>query len=154
MAIYKYLIIIVVLCFSTRVQAQRKYCFKTILNIKAINKTFINKSNEDTTWRTYLGRITNDKNQTLIYIIKEFNKVKAASTWHGHSNVYFFNPNGKMIARFDVALPENLPTQLHKNALYFPDDKIADKVHKVRIANPLPKNIFIKLDWCNEVIFL
>lgn len=154
MTLHKYLLALTVFFFPIITKAQQKYSFKKILEMKAVNKTFVNKSKEDTTWRTYLGSLKNDKNETLFFVIKEFDKIKAASTWHGHSNVYFFNRKGKIIARLDVALPENLPLRIQKDILYFPDDKISGTVHAVKIGRSLPPDICLKPDWCDEVIFL
>jgi hypothetical protein len=132
---------------------QQKYSCMALLHIKAINKTFVLKSKDDTTWRTYLGNITDNKHRTIYYVIKEFTKVQAAATWHGHSNVYFFNENRKLVARFDVVFPEDLPVRLQNDSLYFSDDKKTDKIYGVKISRPLPRIICIRPGWCDELIF-
>ena len=132
---------------------QQKYSLMALLHIKAINKTFVIKSKDDTTWRTYLGNITDNKHRTIYYVIKEFTKVQAAATWHGHSTVYFFNEYKKLEARCDVVFPENLPVRLQNDSIYFPDDKNTDKIYGVKISRPLPKFICIRPGWCDEVIF-
>jgi len=146
-------VLFAILCIPFSSAGQKKYSLNAILSIKAINKTFVSKSKDDTTWRTYLGSIKDDKHRTIYYIIKEFNKIQAAVTWHGHSNVYFFNAYKKVVARVDVGLPENLPVQLENNTIYFPDDKNTGQVSGVKISRSLPKAICIRPDWCEEVIF-
>jgi hypothetical protein len=153
MKLSDYLLSIIVFFLSIKCDGQRQYSFKTILNLKAVNKTFVSTSGKDTTWRTYLGKITDSNQRPLYYVIKEFNKTKAAVTWHGHSNVYFFNTQNDLIARFDVALPENLPVKIQDNIMYFPDEKNANKFYEVKIKQMLPKILCIRPDWCDEVIF-
>ena len=78
MKLSEYLLSIIVFFFSIKCDGQPQYSFKKILNLKTVNKTFVSTSDEDTTWRTYLGKITDSKQRPLYYVIKEFNKTKAA----------------------------------------------------------------------------
>jgi hypothetical protein len=146
-------VLFILFCCPLRSDGQKMHSFKEILSVKTINKTFVNQSKEDTTWRTYLGKITDSKYRTIYYVISEFNKIKAAVTWHGHSNVYFFNRKEKFVARFDMELPENLPIRLQKNTLYFKDKGNAGKIHGVKITSPLQKFICVGPNECGEAIF-
>jgi len=116
---FKLLTVLFFLLVSTNANCQRYYSFKTILKYKRIGKTFINNSYTDTTCRTYLGKITYSKSNKFYYVFKEFKKVRAAATWHGHSNLYLFNEQKHLYAVIDVEMPYNLPSKLSQNKLFF-----------------------------------
>jgi hypothetical protein len=146
------LLLLTLVCSTAMSRDQQAYSFRSILNTRAANKTFVSKSRSDTTRRTYLGKITGRDHRTIYYVIKEFNKIKAASTWHGHSNIYFFNAGYRLVASVDVGSPEDLPVRLKNNTLYFHDDNSPDKLHGVKITNRLPKFICIRPNDCEEVM--
>ncbi len=154
MILYKLIAGFIFLTFTSNCFSQEKYSYKAILTYKKIGKTFINRSINDTTWRTYLGTISDSKGKAKYYVIKEFNKIRAAATWHGHSNIFFFDRQNKLAARIDVSMPYNLPYNLNNNVFFFKyTEKGEAKVFKMKVGIPLPKTFCTRPDWCDLIIY-
>lgn len=93
--------------------------FKKIIREGKVGKTNIIKSPLDTTWSTYLGEIRFGDKDSTFYVISEFQKVNSNSTWHGHSNVFLLDKNGKAVWRVLIGMPDELPEKLKNNYFYF-----------------------------------
>lgn len=151
----KFLIIIVFLVLSANSFCQALQNFKTILTDKKIGKVFKTASYNDTTWRIYLGVLQDNSKKDKYYVIREFNKIRAASTWHGHSTVYFFDLRKKGYALVYVGMPEDLPNKLNNNTFYFEYLKDGKKKYsQSKIEVPLPKIFCSQPSGCNEIIIL
>jgi hypothetical protein len=154
MKYYKLIIILLIFFVTINTYGQKYYSFKTLLKYQATGKTFINKSYYDTTWRTYLGKIKDTKTKNYYYVLKEFSKVRAAATWHGHSNLYIYSKQKKLIATIDMGMPYYLPFKLHANNLYFNyTQNRTTKFFKIPIPFILPKIICFGSFGCNDVQF-
>ncbi|MES2430549.1 MAG: hypothetical protein V4556_06395 [Bacteroidota bacterium] len=153
MASIKALVTVFFISISINSYSQNIKPFKNILNAKRINKAYKTSSFNDTTWRTYLGILKDNKRKSKYYVIKEFNKIRAGSTWHGHSSIYFFDMKRKLAAFVYVPMPDNLPYKLYKNNFYFKYiERGKVKEFKSQMFTPLPKMFCSRINECDEII--
>ena len=148
---YKFAIIFLLVLVGAKssFSQQSVQSFKQIVEGGKIGKTYVHKSVTDSTWRTYLGSITDSITKSTLHVISEFEKVRAAETWHGHSNVFLVNHNGKMAYWILFGMPDELPFQLKNNELYFKDGTKTIKAPFKLVA----KNLFCLYSTrCYEVI--
>jgi hypothetical protein len=154
MQLSKLIILILLLNTTNKSYSKKNYSFKKIIHSNIIGKVFINKSNEDTCWRTYLGKIYDKKKKVKYYVIKEFSKNKAASTWHGHSNIYIFGLSKILFASINVGMPDNLPYKYYNNTFYFHyKENNVLKIYKTKIETPIPKIFCCEPSGCDAIIF-
>jgi hypothetical protein len=99
--------------------------YRTIIQKNKIGKTYVYRSKTDTVWRTYLGVLIDTTDNSTYHVISEFAKIRAASTWHGQSNVFLLNKQGEIIWTILIGMPDELPIKLMANSFYFKDE---DKV--------------------------
>lgn len=103
-----------------------------IIKENKIGKVHVHKSATDTTWRTFLGFLKVDTAGIRFGVISEFEKVKASSTWHGHSSVYLIDEKGNPKWRMIVPMPDELPIKLQGNSFcFYIDGKTACAVYKL-----------------------
>lgn len=119
MSTVKFTVLFISLLATSTIYGQKYHSFKSLLSNLKVGKVSINESYNDTTWQTYLGKITSEKKDKFYYVFKEFKKVRAATTWHGQSNLYFFTEQKKLYAIINLEMPYNLPFRLSKNKLSF-----------------------------------
>ena len=154
MTLYKFLAGLLFITISTNSFCQGQKVFKTILASKKVGKVYKAATINDTTWRTYLGVIKDEKKKDKYYVIREFDKIRASSTWHGHSTIYFFNSEKKRVALVYVAMPDNLPYKLEHNIFYFKFiDNGVTKYYKTTMKIPLPKMFCSRQNECDEITF-
>ncbi|SJZ31931.1 hypothetical protein [Sediminibacterium ginsengisoli] len=103
--------------FNKCIGQTKTSAFKKIIIAGVKNKTYIQTSPIDTARRIYLGVLTVDS--ASLNVISEFKKSKAASTWHGHSNVYLVEGSGKITYRIIFSFPDESPLRLNKNTFTF-----------------------------------
>lgn len=119
-----------------------------IIQKNKIGKTYVYRSKTDTVWRTYLGVLIDTTDNSTYHVISEFAKIKAASTWHGQSNVFLLNKQGEIIWTILIGMPDELPIKLMANSFYFKDE---DKVINSRYG--LVGNLYCVLpNRCYEVV--
>lgn len=151
---FKLIIASFIFFVTVNAYGQKYQSFKTLLKYQVAEKTFINKSYYDTTWRTYLGKITDPNTNKYHYVVKEFKKVRAAATWHGHSNLYLFSNHKKLIAIIDMGMPYYLPFKLQANNFSFNySENGRNKLFKIPAPFVLPKIICFGSFGCNDVQF-
>jgi hypothetical protein len=92
---------------------------KSAINSNKVGKTINRKSKENESELTFLGTVNTDYGKTKYYVLKEFLNVRAASTWHGHSSIYFIDLQFKKSIRYDLGMPRNLPYKLSHDRLLF-----------------------------------
>ena len=129
--------------------------YKTVLTLQKIGKTYRTAFKTDTFWKTYLGVITDPNNRVKYHIVKEFSKNQAASTWHGHSMILFFDVHKKLKATYDAGMPDDLPFKLVYNTFYFHyDDKGAIKTYTQQVKVPLEKWFCTAPSGCDVINFI
>lgn len=119
MSTVKFTVLFTSLLATSTIYGQKYHSFKSLLSNPRVGKVSIHESYNDTTWQTYLGKITSNNKDKFYYVFKEFKKVRAAATWHGHSNLYIFTEQKRLYAIINVEMPHNLPFRLSNNKLSF-----------------------------------
>jgi hypothetical protein len=129
--------------------------FKAILTLQKIGKAYRSGSPIDTAWRTYLGVITDSNNRVKYHVVKEFYKLQAGSTWHGHSSIYFFDVKKKLKATYDAGMPADLPFKIVHNTFYFHyDDNGLIKTYTQHVMIPLEKWFCTAPSGCDVINFI
>ena len=134
--------------------AQRELDFKKILSFKKIDSVFATNSNYDSSWSIYLGALKDKNKKDKYFVIRKFDKTKAAATWHGHSTIYFFGLDKKLKALVNLSMPDNLPYKLENNFFYFKylQDGIL-KIFKSKMEIPLLKVFCSSDNECDLIDF-
>lgn len=95
---------------------------------------------------TYLGTVHSADEKVYYHVFTVFLSVNAAIVKHGHSSIVFLDQNLKLIRKYELSLPEDLPFKLKNNTLffyYFDDLSKQRRVFKTLIEAELPKVICI-----------
>jgi hypothetical protein len=79
------------------------------------------------TKRVYLGSVQKLRGIPVYHVVSQFRRVRAALTYHGHSEVLLYDAKWHLLASYNVGMPYALPTSLHDNILYFKPSSTADK---------------------------
>ena len=154
MTLYKFLAGFFFVHLSSNSFCQEQKIFRRILTSKEVGKIYKSATINDTTWRIYLGALQDKNKKDKYYVIREFNKIRASSTWHGHSTIYFFNLEKKRAALVYVDMPDNLPFKLAHNTFYFKFmENGVVKDYKMAIQTPLPKFFCSRKNVCDEITF-
>lgn len=93
----------------------------------------------------YLG-VVHTKQGKLYKILTTFFVFSASSTCHGSSSIKIFDMHNRYIGEYNVGMPENLPSLLQKNRLYYSEnteDCNLRKTISVNLSNGLPIRFFI-----------
>ena len=139
------------LIWTPNVLSQSLENFNDVLNSQIIGKVITKKVGQDISQRTFLGIIRDKKSNIKYYVVKEFLRIQAATVFHGHSRILFFNESKKLTEQAILSLPNELPFKLKDNFLYFNylengvTKIFEDKVH------PLPKMICVAPRSCYDV---
>ncbi len=104
---------------SSSVDGQVSSIYKRIIRENKINRMIEIKGTGQETELTLLGIVNTNMGTKKYYAIKEFHTVRASSTWHGHSSLYFIDMNLKKFIRYNLSMPDNLPSKLSGNKLFF-----------------------------------
>lgn len=113
----KLIYLIFIFFYSLSFSQSRDANYSKFINKYRINEPRIKKTKNITENIIYLGEL--NLNNSTFYVITSFKTVKAALTRHGHSTVYIYNSNKKMIRNYILGLPEEIPFNLENNSLYF-----------------------------------
>lgn len=129
--------------------------YKWIINSNQPGKVFRQANYDDTSWVTYLGVLKDANQKTVFHVVKEFYKVRAAATWHGHSVIYFFDNKRSLVAKCYPDMPDRLPVKLKDNTFYFEYLKDgAAKKYEWTIPLPLPNDFRCRPDEVYMMVFL
>ncbi len=146
----------VIILFSLMlVQFGNAYCqehnssYQRIIQKNKIGKTYVDRSKTDTVWRTYLGVLFDTIDNSNYHVISEFAKIRAASTWHGQSNVFLLNKQGEIIWTILIGMPDELPIKLKANSFYF---KEGDRLVNARYGLVSKQLFCVHTARCYEVI--
>lgn len=123
--LFKFIIFIFLTLFqSGNASCQQHYSsYQKIIQKNKIGRINVEQSKTDTVWRTYLGILFDTSANVHYHVISEFNKIRAASTWHGQSNVYLLNKQGEIVWSILIGMPDELPIKLEANSFYFKEGK-------------------------------
>jgi hypothetical protein len=154
MTCYKFFAGVFLIAIPAIGYCQETPAFESILTAKKIGKVYRIASVNDTTWLTYLGKLKGIRMKDKYYVIKEFFKVRAASTWHGHSTIYFYGLNKKRKALVHVSMPDNLPYKLKNNVFYFRYiENGMPNIYTMKMHLPLPKMFCSRKNDCYDITF-
>jgi hypothetical protein len=137
-----FLLLLIFVSVSVAGQVPKEY--KRIILDNKINKKVTIKNKESESDITFLGVVNTDNGTKKYYVLKEFTAVRAASTWHGHSSVYFVDTKFQKSIRYDLAMPENLPYKLsHDKLLFNYKDCSLTKEYSQDLKLKLPSHICV-----------
>ncbi|TLM90477.1 hypothetical protein [Hymenobacter jeollabukensis] len=97
-----------------------------------------------------LGVIKTANGQVAFYVTTQFETVQAAIVLHGHSWVCFYDVQRRLVARYEVGSPDELPIKLVRNTLYFSyyDKNKLKKTFTQSVNAKLPDALCVAPDDC------
>ncbi len=123
-----------------------KFIKKDFISFKQTNGTKYGKEEI-----IYLGAILDNNGNTISHVLNLYSEVQAALKIHRHSNIIFIHGNKKLIKRFDVGTPDELPYKLENNNLFFhyiDTETNREKTFIDSIGTTLPKIICVAPENC------
>ena len=104
-----------------------------------------NKEGCNKTKIKYLG-VIKTKNGKQYKVLSSFFVFSAASTCHGTSNIKIYNLNNKYLGKYNVGMPEDLPTEIkNNNSICWSKTKDCDLRNNfsINFEIGLPKRFFL-----------
>jgi hypothetical protein len=126
---------------------------KLLLLLSLLAHVFVAKAADDSFGtehhtREYMGSVKNAQGRPVYHLVNHFYTVQAAIVAHGHSELLVYDGRWRLIDKYVVDMPDDLPVLLRRNILYFQKRSAKGDIIKNRqLINPkapLPKCVCVE----------